>query len=169
MYTIAPSTRTEGTTTIHGFDAQPTTVQGDPPGWSVEASAIDQLGIIRIRRNDYTFDKAVPTFSDLPAELQSQVVNQDAIAVTVGGVLSNINYEYGVSSLGDLPAHRTRLSYDIGSDMPTALAALSKLLSSGWNQSEQPDAVAFSSTTTNEVFTLDDFGGTTHLTYDTGS
>ena len=68
-YNLTPSTRTEGTATIHGFDAQPTTVQGDPPGWSVEASAVDQLGIVRITRNDYTFDKVVPTFADLPPQL----------------------------------------------------------------------------------------------------
>ena len=69
-YTVTPTTRTEGTITIHGFDAKPTTVQGDPPGWTVEASAVDQLGIVRIKRSDYTFDKVVPTFDDLPTELQ---------------------------------------------------------------------------------------------------
>jgi hypothetical protein len=168
-YTVTPSTKTQGTVTIHAFDAQPNTVQGDPPGWSVEASAVDQLGIVRITRNDYTFDKVVPTFSDLPAELQAKVVNQDAIAVNVGGVLSSVTYEYGVASFGESPVHRTRLIYDIADDFPTATANLGKLLTTGWEQSEQTDAVYFTSTTTSELWTLDDFGGTTHLTYDTGS
>lgn len=168
-YAVTPSTRTQGTVTIHAFDAQPNTVQGDPPGWSVEASAVDQLGIVRIARNDYTFDKVVPTFSDLPTELQAKVASQDAIAVNAGGVLSSITYEYGVASLGDSPAHRTRLTYDIADDFPTATANLGKLLTTGWDQSEQSDAVYFTSTTTSELWTLDDFGGTTHLTYDTGS
>ena len=168
-YTVTPSTRTVGTVIIRGFDAQPTTVQGDPPGWSVEASSVDQLGILRITRNDYAFDKVVPIFSDLPAELQPEVANQDAIAVNIGGVLSSITYEGGVASLGDSPVHRTRLSYDIANDFPTATADLSRLLSSGWDKSEQADSVFFTSTTTSEVWTLDDFGGTTHLTYDTGS
>ncbi|MGZ6983103.1 MAG: hypothetical protein ACXVH5_13130 [Ilumatobacteraceae bacterium] len=168
-YTLTPSTRTEGSATIHGFDAQPSTVEGTPPGWSVEASAVDQLGIVRITRNDYTFDKVVPTFDDLPSQLQPQVANQDAIAVTIGGVLSSINYEYGVASLGDVPAHRTRLSYDLASDFPTATDRLAGRLTTGWDENEQPDAVTFTSTTTTEIWTLDDFGGTTHLTYDTGS
>ncbi|MBK5332962.1 MAG: hypothetical protein JJD93_13375, partial [Ilumatobacteraceae bacterium] len=72
-YVVAPSTRTEGTVTIHGFDAQPTTVQGEPPGWTVEASAVDQLGIVRIKRSDYSFDKVVPIFSDMPTALQATV------------------------------------------------------------------------------------------------
>ena len=168
-YTLSPSTRTEGSATIHGFDAQPTTVQGTPPGWSVEASDVDQLGIVRITRHDYTFDKVTPTFSDLPSQLQPQVVNQDAIAVTIGGVLSSINYEYGVASLGDVAAHRTRLTYDLASDFPTATTNLSGRLTSGWDKNDLPDAATFASTTTSEVWTLDDFGGTTHLTYDTGS
>lgn len=168
-YTVTPSTRTVGTVTIRGFDAQPITVQGDPPGWSVEASSVDQLGIVRITRNDYTFDKVVPTFSDLPAELQSVVANPDAIAVNIGGVLSSITYEDGVASLGDSPMRRTRLSYDIAKDLPTATADLSTLLSSGWETNDQVDSVFFTSTTTSEVWTLDDSGGTTHLTYDTGS
>jgi hypothetical protein len=168
-YTVTPSMRTEGTVTIHAFDAQPNTVQGDPPGWSVEASFVNQLGIVRITRSDYTFDKVAPAFSDLPTELQSKVVNQDAIAVNVGGVLSSITYEYGVTSLGDSPAHRTRLTYDIANDVPTATTNLGKLLTTGWEQSEQSNAVYFTSTTTAELWTLDDFGGTTHLTYDTGS
>ena len=46
-YTVTRSTRTEGSATIYSFDAQPTTVQGDPPGWTVEASAVGQLGIDR--------------------------------------------------------------------------------------------------------------------------
>ena len=144
-------------------------MQGDPPGWSVEASAVDQLGIVRIKRNDYTFDKVVPTFTDLPAELQPTVANQDAIAVNIGGVLSSITYEDGVASLGDAPVHRTRLGYDIANDFPTATADLSRLLTAGGTSNEQADAVYFTSTTTSEVWTLDDFGGTTHLTYDTGS
>ena len=78
-------------------------MQGEPPGWQVEASVVDQLGIVRIKRNDYSFDKVVPTFSDLPTSLQPAVLNQDAIAVNIGGVLSSIAYEYGVSSLGDTP------------------------------------------------------------------
>ena len=168
-YTVTPSTRTEGTVTIHGFDAQPTTVQGEPPGWQVEASVVDQLGIVHIKRSDYSFDKVVPTFSDLPATLQPAVLNQDAIAVNVGGVLSSIAYEGGVSSLGDSPVNRTRLGYDIANDLSTATADLSALLTTGWNVDEQTDAVYFTSTTTSEVWTLDDFGGTTHLTYDTGS
>ncbi len=168
-YTITPSTRTEGSATVHGFDAQPTTVEGTPPGWSVEASAVDQLGIVRITRNDYTFDKVVPTFGDLPTQLQPVVVNQDAIAVAVGGVLASINYEYGVASLGDVPAHRTRLTYNLTSDVPTATTSLAGRLTTGWDENDQADAVAFTSTTTTEIWTLDDFGGTTHLTYDTGS
>ena len=168
-YTVTPSTRTEGTTTIHGFDAQPTTVQGEPPGWNVEASVVDQLGIVRIKRSDYSFDKVVPTFSDLPATLQSAVLNQDAIAVTVGGVMRSIAYEYGVSGLGDTPTHRTRLSYDIAADFPDAAAKLAGLLTSGWTTDEQPDSIFYTSTTTSEVWTLDDTGGFTHLSYDTGS
>jgi hypothetical protein len=168
-YAVTPSTRTEGTVTIHGFDAQPTTVQGDPPGWLVEASVVDQLGIVRIKRNDYAFDKVVPTFSDLPSTLQSSVLNQDAIAVTVGGVLTSIAYEYGATSLGDSPAHRTRLTYDIATDLATAGADLKGRLTVGWDVDEQGDAVYFTSTSTPEVWTLDDFGGFTHLTYDTGS
>jgi len=168
-YIVTPSTRTEGTTTIHGFDAKPTTVQGEPPGWTVEASAVDQLGIVRIKRSDYSFDKVVPKFADLPTELQPQVLNQDAIAVNVGGALSSIAYEYGVESLGDSPQHRTRLTYDIADDFPKATNDLAALLTSGWDRSDQPDALTFTSTTTSEVWTLDDLGGTTHLTYDTGS
>jgi hypothetical protein len=168
-YTITPSTRTEGTVTIHGFDAQPTTVQGDPPGWSVEASVVDQLGIVRIKRSDYSFEKVVPTFADLPTTLQPDVLNEDAIAVTVGGLLTSIAYEYGVDSLGDSPKHRTRLGYDISHDLETATADLTALLTSGWDISEQPDALYFTSTTTSEVWTLDELDGTTHLTYDTGS
>jgi len=168
-YTVTPSTRTEGSTTIHGFDAQPTTVQGDPPGWTVEAAAVDQLGIVQIKRSDYTFDKVVPTFDDLPTELQSKVLNPDSIAVNVGGSLSSIAYEYGVEFFGDSPQHRTRLTYDVASDFPKATAALAALLTSGWERSDQQDALTYTSTTTPEVWTLDELGGTTHLTYDTGS
>ena len=168
-YTVTPSTRTEGSTTIHGFDAQPTTVQGDPPGWTVEVGAVDQLGIVQIKRSDYTFDKVVPTFDDLPTELQSKVLNPDAIAVNVGGVLSSIAYDYGVEFFGDSPQHRTRLTYDIASDFPTATSKLAALLTSGWDRTDQEDALTFTSTTTPEVWTLDELGGTTHLTYDTGS
>lgn len=168
-YTITPSTRTAGTLTIHGFDAQPTTVQGDPPGWSVEASAVDQLGIIRIKRIDYSFAKVVPTFSDLPPALQTSVLNSDAIAVNVGGLLSSIAYDYGVDSLADSPAHRTRLSYDIDHDFETASRDLAALLTSGWDKGEQSDVLYFTSTTSSEVWILDEIGGATHLTYDTGS
>ena len=168
-YNLTRSTKTTGSVTIHRFDAQPTTVQGTPPGWSVEASSVDQLGIVGITRHDYTFDKVVPTFNELPSQLQPQVVNQDAIAVTIGGALSSINYEYGVTALGDVPAHRTRLAYDIASDFPTATTNLAGRLTTGWTESDESDAVTFTSTTTTEVWTLDDFGGTTHLTYDTGS
>ena len=168
-YNVTRSTRTNGSATIHRFDAQPTTVQGTPPGWSVEASTIDQLGIVGITRHDYTFDKVVPAFNDLPSQLQPQVANQDAIAVTIGGALSSINYEFGVTALGDVPAHRTRLTYDIASDLPTATTNLTARLTTGWDSNQLPDAVTFTSTTTSEVWTLDDFGGTTHLTYDTGS
>lgn len=168
-YTVTPSSRTEGSTTIHGFDAQPTTVQGEPPGWTVEASAIDQLGIVTIKRSDYSFDKVLPTFDDLPAELQQKVLNQDAIAVTVGGKMRSISYEYGVPGLGDTPSHRTRLSYDLADDFPTATAKLDALLTSGWSADDQPDSRIYTSTTTTEAWTLDDFGGFTHLTYDTGS
>jgi hypothetical protein len=168
-YNLTRSTRTNGSATIHRFDAQPTTVQGTPPGWSVEASTVDQLGIVGITRHDYTFDKVVPTFNDLPSQLQPLVVNQDAIAVAVGGSLSSINYEYGVAALGDAPAHRTRLTYDIASDFPTATTSLAGRLNTGWDENELPDAVTFTSTTTSELWTLDDIGGTTHLTYDTGS
>jgi len=168
-YTVTPTTRTEGTATIHGFDAQPTTVQGDPPGWTVEVSAVDQLGIIKITRSDYTFDKVVPTFDDLPKELQSKVLNPDAIAVNVGGALSSITYDYGVEALGDAPQHRTRLTYDIAGDFPTTTSKLAALLTSGWDRSDQPDALTFTSTNTSEVWTLDELGGGTHLTYDTGS
>jgi len=168
-YVVTPSTRTEGTVTIRGFGAQPTTVQGDPPGWAVEASAVDQLGIVTIKRSDYAFDTVVPTFSDLPPTLQSLVLNPDAIAVNVGGLLTSIAYEYGVDSLGDLPANRTRLGYDIANDRATVIAALSMLLTSGWDLAEEPDAASFTSTTTAEVWTLVEDNGTTHLTYDTGS
>ena len=168
-YNLTRSTRTNGSATIHRLDAQPTTVQGTPPGWSLEASTVDQLGIVGITRHDYTFDKVVPTFNDLPSQLQPQVVNQDAIAVTIGGALSSINYEYGVTALGDVPAHRTRLTYDIASDFPTATTNLAGRLTTGWDENDQSDAVTFTSTTTTEVWTLDNFGGTTHLTYDTGS
>jgi hypothetical protein len=168
-YAVTPSTRTDGTVTIHGFDAQPTTVQGEPPGWTVEASAVDQLGIVRIKRSDYSFDKVVPTFSDMPAGLQAAVLNQDAIAVTVGGTLSGIAYEYGVDAIGQSPRHRTRLSYDISHDFAAATADLKARLTTGWSISEQPEALNFTSTTTPEVWTLDEIGGSTHLTYDTGS
>jgi hypothetical protein len=168
-YTVTPSTRTDGTVTIHGFDAQPTTVQGDPPGWSVEASAVDQLGIVHIQRSDYTFANVVPTFDDLPSPLQPQVLNQDAIAVNIGGVLASITYDYGVTSLSDAPAHRTRLTYNIASDFAKASTDLNGLLTTGWDQDEQPEALYFTSTTTPEVWTLDEIGGATHLTYDTGS
>ena len=168
-YTVTPSTRTEGSATIRGFDAQPTTVQGDPPGWAVEASAVDQLGIIRIKRRDYAFAKVVPTFSDLPPALQASVLNQDAIAVNVGGLLTSIAYEYGVGSFGDTPVHRTRLGYDIDAGFDTATAKLTAILTSGWTTSEQSNALYFTSTTTSEVWTLDQVSGTTHLTYDTGS
>ena len=168
-YTVTPSTRTEGSATIHGFDAQPTTVQGDPPGWTVEASAVDQLGIIRIKRSDYAFAKVVPTFSDLPPALQTSVLNQDAIAVNVGGLLTSIAYEYGVAALGDTPVHRTHLGYDIADSFDTATAKLTAILTSGWTMSEQSNAWYFTSTTTSEVWTLDQVSGTTHLTYDTGS
>ena len=167
-YTTTPSTRTEGTVIIHVLDAQPTTVQGDPPGWSLEASAIDRLGVIRIKRSDYAFTDVVPTFDDLPKQLQEQVVNQDAIAVNAGGTLSSIAYEYGVSGLSQQPVHRTRLTYAFKVDFPTATANLERLLSVGWDENQQTEAVYFTSTTSAEVWTLDDFGGTTHLTYDTG-
>ena len=168
-YTVKPSTRTEGTATIHGFDAQPKTVQGDPPGWSVEASSVDQLGIVRIKRFDYAFAKVVPTFDDMPAQLRAIVVNQDAIAVNVGGLLSSIGYEYGVSALGDTPIHRTHLTYDIAHDFTTASNDLANLLTTNWETSEQTDVLYYTSTITSEVWTLDEIGGTTHLTYDTGS
>ena len=89
--------------------------------------------------------------------------------MNAGGLLSSITYEYGVASFGESPVHRTRLIYDIAADFPTATTNLGKLLTTGWEQSEQTDAVYFTSTTTSELWTLDDFGGTTHLTYDTGS
>jgi hypothetical protein len=167
-YTVTPTTRTDGTVTVYGFDAQPTTVVGDPPGWSVEASTVDQLGIIRIKRIDYAFAKVVPTFSDLPPTLQPLVLNPDAIAVNIGGLMSSIGYEYGVGSLGDSPSERTHLGYDIASDFATASANLSAILTTGWTTSEQSDVMYFTSTTTPEVWTLDEIGGT-HLTYDTGS
>ena len=168
-YVVTPSTRTEGTVTILGFDATPTTVQGEPPGWTVEASAVDQLGIVRIKRSDYTFDKAVPMFEDMPTALQDEVLNQDAIAVTVGGSLTGIAYEYGVEALGESPRHRTHLTYAISHDFATATTDLKARLTTGWTTSEQPDALNFASTTTSEVWTLDEIGGSTHLTYDTGS
>jgi hypothetical protein len=168
-YVVTPSTRTEGTVTIFGFDATPTTVQGEPPGWTVEASAVDQLGIVRIKRSDYTFDKVVPSFEDMPTALQAEVLNQDAIAVTVGGSLTGIAYEYGVEALGESPRHRTRLTYSIIHDFAAATADLKARLTTGWTTSEQPDALNFTSTTTSEVWTLDEIGGATHLTYDTGS
>ena len=159
---------TEGTVTIHTLDAQPNTVQGEPPGWSIEASVVDKLGIVRIKRSDYSFDDVVPTFEDLPPQLQSEVVHRDAIAVNSGGVLSSITYEYGVGALGDDPVQRTRLTYDVAVDLSTANANLSRLLTSGWDKSEETDAVYFTSATSTEIWTLDDFGGTTHLIYDTG-
>jgi hypothetical protein len=168
-YTVTPTTRVDGTATIFGFDAEPNTVQGDPPGWSVEASAVDQLGIVHIKRIDYAFANVVPTFSDLPSTLQSSVVNQDAIAVTVGGLLTSIAYEYGVRSLGETPVHRTHLGYDIAKDFATATDDLSRLLTTGWSITEQSDVLYFTSTTTSEVWTLAEVGGGTHLTYDTGS
>jgi hypothetical protein len=168
-YTVTPSTRLDGTVTIFGFDAEPNTVQGDPPGWSVEASAVDQLGIVHIKRIDYAFAKVVPTFSDLPPSLQTSVVNQDAIAVTVGGLLTSIAYEDGVRSLGETPLQRTRLGYDIAKDFATATDDLNKLLTTGWSITEQSGVLYFTSTTTSEVWTLDAVGGGTHLTYDTGS
>lgn len=168
-YTVTRSTRTEGTVTIYGFDAQPTTVQGDPPGWSVEASAVDQLGIVSIKRSDYAFEKVAPAFADLPSTLQSAMLNQDAIAVNVGGLLTSITYESGVDSLGDTPSQRTQLSYDIANDFTTASAGLQALLTTGWDISGQSDATLFTSTSTSEVWTLGQFGGTTHLTYDTGN
>ena len=167
-YTVTTSTRTEGTVTIHTLDAQPNTVQGEPPGWSIEASVVDKLGIVRIKRSDYSFDDVVPTFEDLPPQLQSEVVHRDAIAVNSGGVLSSITYEYGVGALGDDPVQRTRLTYDVAEDLSTANANLSRLLTSGWDKSEETDAVYFTSATSTEIWTLDDFGGTTHLIYDTG-
>lgn len=168
-YTVTTSTRTEGTITVHSMDAQPNTVQGEPPGWSVEASVVDQLGIVRIKRSDYSFDDVVATFQDLPPQLQSAVVRQDAIAVNAGGTLSSITYEYGVAGLGDDPMQRTRLTYEFDDDLPTATANLSRLLTIGWDKNEETDAVYFTSATSAEVWTLDDFGGITHLTYDTGS
>jgi hypothetical protein len=168
-YTLTPSTRTEGTVTIHSLDAQPNTVQGDPPGWSVEASVVDQLGIVRFKRSDYSFDDVVATFQDLPSQLQDEVVHQDAIAVNAGGFMSSASYEYGVAGLGEPVAQRTRLTYEFTDDLATATENLARLLSVGWDKSEETDAVYFTSTTSEEVWTLDDFGGTTHLTYDTGS
>jgi hypothetical protein len=168
-YTTTTSTRSEGTVTIHTLDAQPTTVQGEPPGWSLEASIVDQLSIVRITRRDYAFDQVVATYDDLPTQLQALVTNQDAIAVNAGGVMASIAYEYGVGSLGDQPVHRTRLTYEFKDDFATATTNLSRLLSVGWDKNEQTDAVYFTSATSPEVWTLDDFGGTTHLTYDTGS
>lgn len=168
-YVVTPSTRTEGTVTIQGFDAQPTTVQGEPPGWTIEASTVDQLGIVRIKRSDYTFDKVVPTFSDMPTALQAEVLNPDAIAVTVGGTLTGISYDYGVEALGESPRHRTRLTYGIAHNFAAATADLKGRLTTGWTVSEQTEALNFTSTTTSEVWTLDEIGGSTHLTYDTGS
>ena len=169
-YAVTRATRTEGTVTIYTLDAKPTTVQGDPPGWTVEASVVDQLGIVRIKRSDYAFAKVVPTFSDLPPMLQAAVLNQDAIAVSIGGALSSISYEYGTTSLGAPPTHRTRLGYDIGHDLATATADLKARLTVGWVVDDHAaDAAYFTSTTTSEVWTLDNFGGTAHLTYDTGS
>lgn len=169
IYTLTPSTRSEGTVTIHALDAQPATVQGDPPGWTIEVSAVDQLGIVKITRNDYAFNNVVPTFNDLPPALQSGVLNQDAIAVHIGGVLRSIGYEYGVDALGNAPAHRTTLSYNIPDDFQTAIARLAALLTTGWEASDSLDAHFFTSTTTSEVWTIDDIGGFTHVTYDTGT
>ncbi len=101
--------------------------------------------------------------------LQTAVLNPDAIAVNVGGLMSSIGYEYGVGSLGDSPRERTHLGYDIDGDFTTASGKLSALLTTGWNTSEQSDVMYFTSTTTPEVWTLDEIGGGTHLTYDTGS
>jgi hypothetical protein len=168
-YTVTPSTRREGTVTIHSFDAQPTTVQGDPPGWSVEASAVDQLGIVKFKRSDYAFANVVPTFDDMPETLQKAVVNQDAIAVHVGGVLRSITYEYGVDGLGSSPAHRTLLNYNLRDEFFTAIDKLAGLLTTGWATSDESNAHYFTSTTTSEVWTVDDIGGFTHLTYDTGT
>jgi hypothetical protein len=167
-YTTTQSTRTEGTTTIFVLDAQPTTVEGDPPGWSIEASSVDELGVVRIKRSDYTFEQTVPTFDDLPAQIQSDVTIEDAIAVNAGGRLSSISYNAGVESLGDPAVQRTRLTYDVAADMPTAADALTRLLTVGWDKSEQTDAIYFTSANTPEVWTVDSFGGTTHFTYDTG-
>jgi hypothetical protein len=168
-YVVTPSTRTEGTVTIYGFDAQPTTVQGEPPGWTVEVRVVDQLGVVRIKRSDYSFDKVVPTFADIPELLRPEVVQQDAIAVAVGGILANVAYEGGVITLDEPPVHRARLSYDVKTDIAATSAALTTYLTVGWEASETSDAVYFTSTTTSEVWTLDNFGGSTHLTYDTGS
>jgi hypothetical protein len=169
IYTLTPSTRSEGTATIHALDAQPTTVQGDPPGWAIEVSAVDQLGIVKFTRNDYAFNNVVPTFNDLPPALQSDMLNQDAIAVHVGGVLRSIGYEYGVDALGNSPAHRTTLSYNVPDDFQAAIAKLAALLTTGWEASDGLDARYFTSTTTSEVWTIDDIGGFTHVTYDTGT
>jgi hypothetical protein len=151
-YAVTPSTRTEGTATIHGFDAQPTTVQGEPPGWTVEVGLVDQLGVVRVKRSDYTFAKTAPSFADLPETLRPTVA-----------------YENGVTTFGGPLIHRTRLGYELKADRAGAQAALAKYLTTGWDVREEAGALYFTSATTSEVWTLDSFGGATRLTYDTGS
>ncbi len=167
-YTVTPSTRTEGTATIHGFDAQPTTVQGEPPGWTVEVGVVDQLGVVRVKRSDYAFAKTAPSFADLPETLRPSVAQPDAIAVNSGGVLTSIAYENGVTTFGGPLIHRTRLGYELKTDRAGAQAGLAKYLTTGWDVREEAGAVYFTSATTSEVWTLDSFGGATRLTYDTG-
>ena len=101
---------------------------GDPPGWSVEASTVDQLGIVTYQAHRLRVRQGRADLLRPATTLQIAVLNPDAIAVNIGGLMSSIGYEYGVDSLGDLPEHRTRLGYDIDHDFATATADLSALL-----------------------------------------
>jgi hypothetical protein len=138
-----------------------------PAGMDGRGQRRDQLGIVRIKR------RTTPSTRSCLSPICRPSCNPKCSTGRDRGQRRRCPVEHlirlRVESLGDSGAHCTRPTYDIASDFPTATAKLTALLTSGWERSDQEDALTFTSTTTSEVWTLDELGGTTHLTYDTGS
>ena len=95
---------------------------------------------------------------------QQEVITKDNVSVKVDGIVF-----IQVMDAASAAYRVDNLTYAISHDFAAATTDLKARLTTGWTISEQPDALNFASTTTSEVWTLDEIGGSTHLTYDTGS
>ena len=112
-YTVTPSTRQKARSPSVASTPNRRRCRASLPGWTVEASAVDQLGIVRIKRSDYSFDKVVPTFADLPTSLQTAGPHLRRHRRDVGGVFEQHRVRVRSRLAGRLsrPSHTARLRH----------------------------------------------------------